>query len=369
MEFTSGSECPDSYLYWTALATLSAAVQRRIHIKWLYYTFYPNIYVILVGPPGRVHKSSAIKFGRKLLTDCDIAVAADAATKEAIIREMKEHGSGGANALGIFSSEFGSFIAPSGPRMVEFLTDIYDCPDDWQYKTKTQGKDKLPAPYLSLLAGTTPAWIAEEFTSAFIETGFAARTIFVSEKDPRFRRAFADITPEMHDMRDRLVRDLDGIAGLEGEMVWTGDAREWFRSWYEDGEFDKESIDYRLEGYLNRKPTHIVRLSMLLSLAESSGLVLDRRHMEQAKFLLDGIEPTMAQAFASVGRNPVASAQERIAADIKKAGEMTYADLLKDNTHELSKQELDEVLTVLTMTGQVQRDHGRPGGLVYVARS
>jgi len=367
MYYTQESECPDSFLWWTGITTISAAVQRRVYTHWLYWKYYPNIYTILIGPPGRVHKSSAIKFGKGLLNDVDVGVSSEAITKEALILQMKHGGTGGNEALAVFSSEFGSFIAPSGIRMVEFLTDIYDCDENWEYTTKGSGKATIPQPYLSLLAGTTPAWVAEEFSSAFIDTGFAARTIFVAERDPRFRKAFASVTTQMHQMRSALVSDLDAIANLEGEMAWTEDARGWFQHWYEK-EFEDESIDYRLEGYLNRKPTHIVRLSMLLSLAESDELLLDARHMSQAKQLLDGLEPKMAQAFALVGRNALANDMDRITADIISAGGMTFGELLAKNSHSLTRTELNEVLDNIVSIGgidRVNRDgqvHYRPTG-------
>ena len=363
--YTSESECPDNYLLWTALTTISAALQRRVYTKWIYYNFFPNIYVILVGPPGVTHKSSSIKFGRNMLKEINVSVGSEAITKEALIQQMRNRGSGGNDALAVMSSEFGSFIAPSGIRMVEFLTDIYDCEANWEYTIKHGGTERIERPYLSLLGGTTPAWIAQEFTDAFVEGGFAARALFVSETVPRFRKAFATITPAMYAMRERLVEDLVQIADLEGEYTWTDEARDWFEHWYEEL-WPDEVIDYRCSGYLNRKPTHVIRISMLVAASKSNELVLNKDHFQSAERLLTGLEPKMVKAFASVGRNPYASDLERMSVDISDAGSISRSDFIARNVHAMDKKTMDENIETLIAMGKIGKEL-RVGEVWYYA--
>ena len=363
---TSEAEAPDSYFTWTAYATISAALQRRVYTHWIYWKYYPNIYVLLVGPAGRVHKSSTIRFARKFLQEIGVATASEAITKEALIQQMKHRGSGGNDSLAVTSSEFASFIAPSGPRMVEFLTDIYDCDDGWEYTTKGGGTDRIDKPYLTLLGGTVPTWIANEFDESFIEGGFASRTLFVYENAPRFRKAFANVTDEMMRMRAMLVNDLEVIASLEGEYVWSKDAVEWFEDWYEN-RWPMENLDYRLSGYLARKPTHVVRLSMVIAASRRNDLVITANEFEEARGLLTSIEPSMVEAFSSVGRNPYALDMERIAEEIILSGGMSKGELIKRNTHAMDRRVLDELLENITLMGEVSLEI-RKGQQWYVPR-
>lgn len=363
--YTSESECPDNYLLWVALTGISAALQRRVYTRWVYYRFYPNIYTILVGPPGVTHKSSAIRFIREMLREVEVSVASEAITKEALIEQMQKRGSGGNQALSVMSSEFGSFIAPSGIRMVEFLTDIYDCEENWEYTIKHGGTQRIERPYLSLLGGTTPAWISQEFNEAFVEGGFAARTLFVSETKPRFRKAFANITPAMHNMRANLISDLREISELEGEYIWTDEASDWFKHWYEI-EWPKEKLDYRLTGYLSRKATHVIRISMIVAASKSNDLKLTANDFKTARDLLTDLEPKMAKTFSAVGRNPYATDLERIASDIAESGRVSRSMVIADNVHAMDKKTLDENLSTLEAMGKIKKELSA-GELWYVA--
>lgn len=359
--FTGESEAPDSYIFWTAMTTLSGALRRRVYVPWIYYKFYPNIYTVLVGPPGKVHKSSVIHFARQFLRELKIPIASEAVTKEGLIEQMvaragkvqvgKELHT--VSALAVISSELMTFVAPSSERMIEFLTDIFDTPDEWEYTTKGSGTKLIERPYLSLLAGTTPSWIANSFDITFVEQGLASRTLFVFENKPRFHRAFSNITTDMWDMRDRLVEDLKQIAKLQGEFTWTDDGREWFRHWYEE-ELPQEKLDYRLSGYLARKPTHVLKVAMLLSVSESDSMLLDERYLRTAKAALDALEPSMARTFSAVGRNPYASDLERIWSDIVFEGGMTKGEIVERNYHAMGRQAIDEQLENLTLMGVIR---------------
>src|SRR5690606_13386412 len=125
--------------------------------------------------------------------EAGIPIGSEAITKEALIEQMQLRETEGNCALTLTLSELSTFIAPSGPAMVEFLTDIYDSPDKWTYTTRKHGDQDLPNAFLNLLAGTTPGWISQSFDSTFVEQGLASRTLFIFEDRPRFRRAFAQV--------------------------------------------------------------------------------------------------------------------------------------------------------------------------------
>ena len=50
--YTSGLPSPDNYLDWSWYYTVTAALQRRVWLGPAHQPCYPNMYVILVGPPG-----------------------------------------------------------------------------------------------------------------------------------------------------------------------------------------------------------------------------------------------------------------------------------------------------------------------------
>ncbi len=354
--WTSESECPDSYLFWTGMSILSSAIQRRLYTRWVYGKYYPNSFVILVGPAGETHKSSAIWFAKDLLSVVGVPVASDAITREALIQQMKNRpGTSGNQALAVLAGEFDTFIDASGPRMIMFLTDIYDSEDNWEYTTKGGGTDHIKSPYLTLLGGIVPNWIGNHFDDTFIEGGFVARTFFVVEEVRRFKNPRPEVTKEMWDMREALAKDLAHISTLEGELKWTDAAKEWFDNWYLNI-WNTESLDYRLKSYGTRKPTHIVRTAQIVSISESDVLELDQHHFEVALAQLENLEQNMVKAFSSVGKNPIASDLERIAMDIAREGGMTLSEIHRRNTHALNRQQLDETISNLCLMGVIEKD-------------
>jgi len=358
MFYTQESECPDSFLIWSGLHTLSAAIQRKTWVPWVYSDFFPNIYIMLVGPPGVTHKNSAIRFSKLALRAVGVPLSSEAISKEALIQQMTRRGKD-RDALAVMSSEFATFLRTSGASMVEFITDIFDCEDDFEYTTKGGGTARIPRPYLTMFTGATPGWLSEEFDVSFIEGGFSARTLFVAETAPRFRKAFAHITSEMRGVYKKVLQDLEVIAELDGEFQWTPDATSWFEQWYENI-LPSQDIDYRLRGYLGRKPTHLLKVSQLLCVnqrhvQDSDDLVITPKIMGKALKHIEAIEPNMVQAFRAVGRNPFANDHERIAHEITQAGGMSHSEILTKNTHALNRMQLDEILQNLSDMEVIQQ--------------
>lgn len=357
MFYTSESECPDSYLLWSGLHVISAAVQRKVWAPWVYHEFYPNIYVMLIGPPGVTHKNAAIRFTKQALKAVDVSISSDAISKEALISQMITRPAGNNNAIAVTSSEFATFIRTSGPPMVEFLTDIFDSEDNFEYTTKGGGQQTIPAPYLTMFTGATPGWMANEFDRTFIESGFASRTLFVAEMEPRFRKAFAHVTSAMKQAYQTLLEDLEVIRGVEGEFVWTESGKAWFTHWYEE-ELPKQSYDHRLAGYHGRKAVHLLKVAQLVRLNEGSTtgpqhLKLDEAVFKKGLKLLETLEPNMIRAFRTIGDNPYSTDLERIAADISMEKEIKASALYAMNIHVLEKQTIDQVIESLIAMGLI----------------
>ena len=364
--FTRESEAPNNYLYWAGMSTIAGAIQRHVKFRWNYHDIYPNLYVLLVGPAGN-YKSQTIRFTSGFLQRVKVETASEAMTKEGLILQMTQLAKDEISAVTILSSDLMSFFRPSQGSMIEFLTDIFDCPDLWRYTIRNRPPDILKNAYVNFMGGTTPSWMSENFSVSFTEQGFAARTLFVYADSPRFRRADAKISSEMWAMYEALVQDLEHITTLKGDFSVAPDAWEWFRDWYE-GDSLSETIDYRLQGYLVRKPLHLWKVAMILSLAQKDELVIDLPTIQLAKQQLDILEPDMVRAFQAVGKNPIAMDMQRIWDELKQAGSMTKAEIVMRNRHALRKQEIDEVLDNLSLMGWVQVNMAQNGLITYTVK-
>lgn len=361
MEYTKECESPDNFHIWCALSDLAAVVRRNVVLDQGNYVLFPNLYVALVGPPARTAKSTAIRMGRQLITQVPgIVIGPDACSREQLIRAMSTSKLDNKCCMTIHSTEFSSIIDTSGILMIQFLTDIYDCdynnPRGWRYETKTQGKDEIINPFLNMLVGTTPSYIAESMPDSIIGHGFTSRTIFVHEDKERFENP----RPKAPDpaLVEALVRDLTRIANMHGVFQWDKSGQDAYDAFYHDL-YRKIPEDHRLEGYHFRKKIHVLKTAMLLSMAERDELLLDKVMIETAAKLLDAIEPQMARTFSAVGKYDKAIDLERIGSQIVAAGGMWVSDLYKRNYFVGNEQDISLIISTLHRMGNfklVQKD-------------
>jgi hypothetical protein len=100
----------------------------------------------------------------------------------------------------------------------------------------------------------------------------------------------------------------------------TPEAWDFFTYQYEE-RIPAQRLDYRLAGYQERKGLHLLKVAMLISLAEKDELVMTTTDLEFALAQLENLEPLMVQAVAGVGRNPISGNMIRM-----------YEDLVRENT-------------------------------------
>lgn len=357
MQYTEQLESPDHYHLWTGISVLGSAVRRNVYIDQGHYLLFPNLYIILVGESGKVGKSTTIRAGRKLLLNVqDIVFGPDSGSREDLIQFMaKIGGVGQISAVTLHSSEFSSIVETSGLAMIQFLTDIYDCewnPRGWKHSTKTQGKDVIHNPVVNMLAGTTPSWLGDSMPVKVTEHGFSARTIHVFADKPRL------LNPRPRTPSDKIVYalsdDLQHISTLKGPFRLTDEAWAVYDKYYRTvGESDP--VDYRLAGYHWRKAkVHLLKAAMIMSISYKDDLVIEAEDIQKGWDALGSIEEDMPRAFASVGKNELASEQERIAQDIINRPEgVSQNDLYHSNRSVGNEEQLDQIMKMILRSEKV----------------
>lgn len=365
--YTEESESPDSYHLWTGLSILASAVRRNVWLNQGTYILYGNLYVVLVGPPGKVRKSTCIRLGRRLLLETEgINFSADSITREELIRSLgKISTTSKQAALTIHSTEMSSLIEPSGIKMIQFLTDIFDGDFKWRYATKGQGKDTIINPVLNILAATTPSWIADGLPADVIGHGFTSRVIFIYAEERRYLRPFPK-EPDANLIKD-LQFDLDHISRLEGPFSWGKGTKQVYSDIYDEIDKNKPD-DYRIEGFHNRKDIHVLKVAMLLSISESDSLIIRPTDIETAYDVLNTIEQAMGKTFSAVGKYDHAVDYERIVEAIKAEGEMTSEEIHQRFYAVGSIQDIAMMLQMGEATGSIERhfEKGKPS--VYRSR-
>lgn len=364
LEYTANNEAPQDYHTWIGLGTLAGSAQRKIFMETEYFSVLSNLYIILVGPPG-TKKSTAIRQGKKILRRVpNIHFTTSATSVTGLIQQFtaisaKEH-----QSLTAFSSELGSMLGISKLDMVDFLVDIFDGEPDWDKQTAAHGKEKIPRPWLNLMAGTTPTWLGDNMPRTAVEGGLFSRSIFVHSEELILKSPFTKKTAEYLRLQEALVNDLAHISVLNGEFVFDPDAEKWYNEWYLDRKRFPKLMDGRLAGYYMRKHVHLLKVAMMLSVAEKDSLVLTLPDLMASLQMLDNIEAVMPRAFASVGGNIAATDMERILKQVRETGGMSIGEVLAHNLHSIRREIIEDLLSNLVDMGEIKRII-RPGGGQY----
>lgn len=369
LEYTSESESPESYHLWAGISAIASAVRRNVWLDQGLYVLFPNLYIAFIGPPARTAKSTALWLQKEIINSIPGVVMGPAAcSREQLIRAMAESKFDNQCAVTIHSSEFSDLIDTSGILMIQFLTTIYDGnyvdASGWNYETKNKGKDKLINPFLNMIFGTTPSYFADAMPESIVGHGFTSRTIIVYEERERHQNSRPD--PNDSVLAKALKQDLAHISRLRGEFKWGGEVvdevngkpRLESQRTYDDfygSLFKTVPIDHRLEGFHWRKKTHVLKIAMLLSLAERDDMTLMSSDINAAVQFLHDLEPSMARAFSAVGRNEFASVIERIGSQVRLAGEIPMEEIYARNYSAGQGYELDNVVQMLEKMGTCKR--------------
>jgi hypothetical protein len=336
MDYTYNSEPPDSYRKWTAISVLSACLQRKCSLQWE-GTLYPNLYVVLVGNSG-ARKGTAMKQGRPFLEDIGgINICPEAVTREQLIRrlrrsgqEMKESESSIINhaSMTVFSEELTVFLGYGNLQLMADLCDWFDCGNQWKYETKNQGSDHISNVWVSLLGATTPTLLQSTMPMDAIGGGLTSRIIFVyaPRKGKTVARPFK--TEEEIRLESLLAHDLREILLLRGEFIPDRTFQDRWDQWYPEQDRNPVFSDPRLEGYLTRRGTHVLKLSMIMNVSHTSDMILTDYDFDIAVRELEIIEKNMPNVFMGIGKNDNVDVIEKIMAAVAARGEMGVDDIV-----------------------------------------
>lgn len=368
LAYTAESESPEDYHLWTAISVIAGALRRQVFFDMGYFLLYPNMYIVLVGPPGRCKKSTAMRIGRDILKATPGAkFTADSTTREKLIINLTQAHKDGASAMTAHSTEFATMLTSSGMDMVVFLTDIFDCPPVWEHDTKSGGKNTIKGPFLNLLGATTPDWISRAMPLDTIGVGLTSRIIFVFHDTPREADPIPKLTEAQKQLQQILITDLIAISTLSGEFKLTPEADAMHRDWYRARIGNPNPTgDPRLAGYFERKQTHLLKLAMIVAASKRDGLLITLEDLEDAMKLMESIESRMMRVFSGVGKNPIYADKEAVLSAIVAAGPngLSMGELLARFNYSLRKDELAEVLDTLIIIGAIMLRGNKYVGLL-----
>lgn len=360
-------EAPESFIFWTGLFVLAAALRRHVSITKKYLGSWeasPNIYVMFVARPG-MRKSTTVDYAEELLSSIpDITPLPERITKEDFLNQLVKSPD---RSVYILAKEFGEFIVKSGHDMYGLLTDGYDGKRKMDASTLSRGKEYVERPCINLIGATTPDWIAENMPQSVIGGGFASRPVFLYEEDVRLRRMFFDHLnqEQLDELKLKLLADLSHIAhNIHGEFVLPSEVKDYIENWYQVESKRVKEVDPKLQGFIERKPALVLKVAMLRHIARSDSLELSLSSVKEAIEIVDLAEPKIAASFQSIGKNPYTADIKSIFRYIRDRGKVYEIDIKREFFHVAMPENLDKILVGLVESGFVTMaiDASKPEG-------
>lgn len=364
------SEAPESYVRWTGLFTLAAVLRRRVKIPKAILGSWecpPHLYVMFIAPPGEARKTTTMSYAIDLLDELpDIQKGPAIVTQASLLDKLVESDD---SSVYLTAEEFSDLIMKSKGEMFEFLTSMFDGKKTIEASTISRGVQFTERPCINLLAATTPIWIAENMSEAVIGGGFASRVIFVYEETTRRRQLIYKGQLEIDklgEQREALIHDLRHIdETISGDFDITDEAAEFLEAWYQKrkGESNK-----KLKGYHERKPAHMFKVAMLLHIAESDDLLLNKSDFERALAELALIERKLYRVFEGIGKNPYTFDMKDILEYVAQTGKVEKTELLQHFTSAAPPSMLNELIAALLAMKQLMVEVEQGGKVFYKLR-
>lgn len=369
--YVEETESPRHFWMWAGIFCIAASLQRRVWLPYGMSPLFPNLYIMIVAPPGRCRKGAPVGFAKKILEHegVQIPVFVDSPTKRALTKYLDELGGSchfnirneqgiitpkTQSPLALISKELSSFLAVDSKGMIEVLTDLFDNHEIWEYKTSDKGTDKIYGPILSCLFASTPSWIGNNLPEEAIGGGFTSRFLVVSGTE---KYKFVSIPPKPPEkLYGKLVSDLKQISHLVGEFIWGEGAKEYFDRWYKTIEGKvKATHDERLHAYLERIHIIVLKTAMCLHVSYSDELILEEKDIDLARRLCEEVLDQAATAFGALGRSTTAIATQEIIKQLRLLKKISWGELFKLNYRNVKKPDFDEILEGLEAMGYISR--------------
>jgi len=352
-EYTNDAFVPPQFNTWVGLSVLAGALERKVWLPWSEtFSYYPNIFVLLVSLPG-VGKSTALNKGVGLLQELvqrgsNMNVLPSQVTEAKFISMMGEQfpfeygskmimqsagyyfASEASNAL---KNIFGDFIA--------CLTDFYDCPVFWEKATQKDDKITLRNVCLNLLAGSTFDYLGKLVTDDNIMGGFASRLVYVVQREKlvrtqKFQHGGANLAQakDREEFRRKLIEDLQLIHKMVGPFSANQEFGAAWEAWYPKFEEKRQSNpSEKMQSLLVRTNTNVLKISMLMSAACGDDRILKLPHWERALALAETNEKELPAIFREAKSNDTKSQDGLIQAIFRafEAQPHQNIDILKKN--------------------------------------
>jgi hypothetical protein len=356
-KYCEATEVPSTYALWTAIFSVSAVLGRDCSIDQGYFKIYPNQYVILVAKSAVCRKSTAINMATDFLWKVvpKVNILSQKMTTEAMIKALSQANSSVEESVGCFiNDEVITLIDKSKLDLISDLTKLYDC-KDFEYETRSRGKEEVKNPCLSIYGGTTVKGLVNVIPVQAIGEGFTSRIVFVYRATRERDIDWVVRSPENYERFQNIVHDLTEVARMRGPMELTKEALDTYKKEYHSFLKNPMTNNPYLSGYAGRRHVTLLKTAMAFSASRCNEREITKQDVWRAIQSLQNAEAKMDIVMRAITSEPVGNIYEHVMAIIVEAGTILRSHLIRETSHRMSWRQLDEALGGLVQTEYVEQ--------------
>jgi hypothetical protein len=286
LRLVDDTEAPILYHRWCFITAVAGMLHRRTRYKMATGDIYPNMFTILLGPPG-ARKSTAINMVAEIVRESgyrnicsgktspeqflmDLRIGFDTIridpTDIDVLtgRSVQDILDRPSSHVLIKAGELQDFLGSSNINFISQLTNLWDNPPDYPYRLKNGTQELIKYPTISLIGGATQSTFKRMFPLDVVGQGLLSRFILIHGAGARkkiFEPKPLDTT--LKEEITSILKILNSSEDIPKEYTLTAKAKEFSKVLYESCE--AEITDPRFQHYANRRNDHYMKLAMCIA--------------------------------------------------------------------------------------------------------
>lgn len=371
LDGTDHVETPKDFIKWSLFSAIAAVTSPNVSIdKQGAYQLHPNVYVMLLAESG-VGKGFGVWLAKSLVTTVDTTrVFAGRNSIQKIVTDLSmAHTKGKGKEMikdaraYLSSGEFVNFLLKD-EQSISILTEWYDTHyvHEWPNSLKSSGTEILKDVNITLLGASTADYLRESVPVAAIRGGFFGRLCLVYSAEKGKVNALIDeaeegqqVAPKVKEWANYLI-ELSKIP-TGSKMIPSKQAKDFYRPWYYD--LQERIRSGRLvdkTGYIHRLHDHALKIATIISLSESTDLILKKDHVEEGINYAQDLLATVRKTTIGIGLSASAPKNEAFLRCLFKAEghQLSRKRMLGMNHAEFDSIDMDRIALTMEEAGFIK---------------
>jgi len=261
------TDAPLEFHSFLSIATVGAVLGRSRFISFGETQLYPNFYMIILAATAFHRKSTALGISQRTLAFANPTAILPSEFSQEKIQEILEKNPQGTFYYYEFKTLMGLLSKDYMMGCKGFLTELWDCNDEYMRATKT-ATVCIKNPCVSMLAATTSDWFLSSIKAGDIEGGFLNRFLFVYNDKKVRDDAFPPIANKqkrfaLNEMLKNIYNDNIALDGGR-EMLLTPAAKKLYEQFYHSFVRAYNAISYLYRNLFTRVNIYTLKIAIVL---------------------------------------------------------------------------------------------------------